>query len=143
MCSEGLAQRPRTPQMAHMDRMIIVQVWGMRDEQTSKRALEKISNKAPWEPMDAMCQMGLKWLLELLHARTRPGSGCLSIVKLSRHHLAWWDNRSFTDPTRSPGPVPRYPLLSVAFLTAWCAVQLENAFGGLHTCRVGGRLVGI
>ena len=24
----------------------------------------------------------------------------------------WWDNHSFTDLTRSPGPVPRYPLLS-------------------------------
>ena len=26
----------------------------------------------------------------------------------------WWDDRSFTDPTRSPGPVPRYLLLSAA-----------------------------
>ena len=72
--------------MAHMDRMVMVHVWGMREEQNSKRAREKISNKAPREPMDAMCQMGLKWLSELLHTRTRPGSGCLSIVKLSRHH---------------------------------------------------------
>ena len=30
--------------------------------------------------------MGLKWLSELFNTRTRPGSGCLSIVKLSRHH---------------------------------------------------------
>ena len=72
--------------MAHMDRMVMVHVWGMREEQNSKRARKKISNKAPREPMDAMCQMGLKWLSELLHTRTRPGSGCLSIVKLSRHH---------------------------------------------------------
>ena len=46
--------------MAHMDRMIIVHVWGMREEQNSKRARKKISNKAPREPMDAMCQNGFK-----------------------------------------------------------------------------------
>ena len=33
--------------MAHMDRMIIVHVWGMREEQNSKRAQKEISNKAP------------------------------------------------------------------------------------------------
>ena len=74
---------PDYPKMAHMDRMVMVHVWGMREEQNSKRAREKISNKAPQEPMDAMRQMGVKWLSELLHTRTRPGSGCLSIVKLS------------------------------------------------------------
>ena len=42
--------------MAHMDRMIIVLVWGMREEQNSKRAREKILNKAPREPMDAMLE---------------------------------------------------------------------------------------
>ena len=31
VCSEGLTASPRTPQMAHMDRMIIVHVWGMRE----------------------------------------------------------------------------------------------------------------
>ena len=54
-----------------MDRMIIVHVWEMREEQNSKRAQKKISNKAPREPMDAMCQMGLKWLSELLHMLAR------------------------------------------------------------------------
>jgi hypothetical protein len=69
--------------MAHMDRMVMVHVWVMREEQNSQRAREEISNKVPREPMDAMCQMGSEWLSELLHTRTRPGSGCLSIVKLS------------------------------------------------------------
>jgi hypothetical protein len=49
--------------MAHVDRMVMVHVWGMCEEQNSKRA-QKNSNKAPREPMDAMCQMGLKWLSE-------------------------------------------------------------------------------
>ena len=39
----------------------MVHVWGMREEQNSKRAREKTSNKAPREPMDTMCQMGLKY----------------------------------------------------------------------------------
>ena len=40
--------------MAHLDRMVMVHVWGMREEQNSKRAQKQISNKAPREPMDAM-----------------------------------------------------------------------------------------
>ena len=40
VCSEGLTASQRTPQMAHMDRMITVHVWGMREEQNSKRARE-------------------------------------------------------------------------------------------------------
>ena len=52
-CSEGLT-RPRAPQMAHMDRMIILHLWGMRERRILKRAREKISNKAPREPIDAM-----------------------------------------------------------------------------------------
>ena len=38
---------PERPKMAHMDRMVMVYVWGMREEQNSKRAREKISNKSP------------------------------------------------------------------------------------------------
>ena len=40
--------------MAHMDRMVMLHVWGMREEPNSKRVREKISNKAPREPMDAV-----------------------------------------------------------------------------------------
>ena len=51
--------------MAHnVDRIIIVTVWVMQyEKQNIKRAREKSSNKARKrvrEPMDAMCQMGLK-----------------------------------------------------------------------------------
>ena len=46
--------------MAHMDRMIILYLWGMREGRILKRAREKISNKAPREPIDAMRQWGNK-----------------------------------------------------------------------------------
>ena len=59
LVSNTVPVRPRLPQMAHMDRMVMVHVWGMREEQNSKRAREKISNKAPREPMDALC---VKWV---------------------------------------------------------------------------------
>ena len=39
--------------MGHMDRMIILHLWGMRERRILKRAREKIPNKAPREPIDA------------------------------------------------------------------------------------------
>ena len=59
LVSNTVPVRPRLPQMAHMNRMVMVHDWRMREEPNSKRAREKISNKAPREPMDAMCQMSL------------------------------------------------------------------------------------
>ena len=57
--------------MVHMDRMIIVYVWEcVRSKIQSARA-KKISNKVPQEPMDAMGEMGLKWLSELLSILVR------------------------------------------------------------------------
>ena len=44
--------------MAHMDRMIILHLWGMRERRILKRTLEYIANKAPREPIDAMRQWG-------------------------------------------------------------------------------------
>ena len=68
--------------MAHMDCMIIIYVWGMREDQNSKRAREKILNKAPREPMDAMCQMGLNWLSELPSILVR-GRGVLQLCTVT------------------------------------------------------------
>ena len=56
-CSEGLTasqSAPATSQMAHMNRMVILYLWGMRERRFLKRARERISNKAPREPIDAM-----------------------------------------------------------------------------------------
>ena len=44
--------------MAHMDRMIILHVWGKRERRILKRTREQISNKTPGEPIDAMRQWG-------------------------------------------------------------------------------------
>jgi hypothetical protein len=70
--------------MAHMDRMVIKPLWGMREERILNRSPEKYLEYAPREPIDAMRQKGVK---VTFHARKWPGSGCLSTVKLSRHHL--------------------------------------------------------
>ena len=59
VCSEGLTAS-QSARMAHMDRMVMIHVWGMREEQNSKRVRKIISNKAR-EPMDAM-EYGVKWV---------------------------------------------------------------------------------
>ena len=72
--------------MAHMDRMIILHLWGMRERRILKRAREKSRIKLPGSRLTLCVNGVINALSELLHAHTRPGSGCLSIVKLSRHH---------------------------------------------------------
>ena len=39
--------------MAHIDRMIILDLWGMRERRILKRAREKTRIKLPREPIDA------------------------------------------------------------------------------------------
>ena len=46
--------------MAHMNRVVILHLWVMRERRILKRAREKKSNKAPREPIDAMRQQGKK-----------------------------------------------------------------------------------
>ena len=67
--------------MAHMDRMIILHLWGMRERRILKSAREYIASKAPREPIDAMRQWGKKRLSELLYARARLKCLFLSIPK--------------------------------------------------------------
>ena len=59
-------------------------------------------------------------------------------MKLSRHHLLVGQSLIHTDPTRSPGPVPRYLLLSVAFLTVWCGPIGECIWRAARVWAVGG-----
>ena len=103
--------------MTPMAHMVIYDVWGMREMQILKSVREKNSRiKLPESRLiDAMRQWGLKmtfgassrfyavgeWMFEHREAFPTP----LGVTR-------WWDDRSFTDPNRSPGPVPRYPLLS-------------------------------
>ena len=91
MCSEGLAASRNAPNGSHMDRMLIVHVWGMREEQSSKRAREKISNKAPREPMDApgrYVSNGLKMAFGASPCSYVAGERMFEqMLKLSRHHL--------------------------------------------------------
>ena len=110
----------------------MVHVWGMREEQNSKRARELFSNKAPREPMDAMRQMGLKWLSELLHTRTWLFEHCEAVLTPPGGGAVDYS------PSRDPPTWPRATISVTpgAFLSPsglWC-VNSENVFGGLHVC---------
>ena len=44
--------------MAHMDRMVIYHLWGMREERILNRARENYLEYAPQEPIDATVSCG-------------------------------------------------------------------------------------
>ena len=59
VCSEGLTAS-QNAQIAHMDRVIIVPVWGMREEQNSSARAKKSRIKPPREPIGwTLC---VKWV---------------------------------------------------------------------------------
>ena len=124
--------------MAHMDRMIIVNLWGMRERRILKRVREKISNKAPQEPIDAISYMRLngvtkyfrsfftlarddaagEWIFEHREAVSTPLSDGTIAHSLIRHaHLA-------------PCHDIRYS--RCLLLNRLVRVQSENTSGGLH-----------
>ena len=78
--------RPRGFQIAHINRMVICHLWGVREKRNSKRAQKIKLNKLSGSRLALCVNRVKKRLSEPLHARSRLGGGCLSIVKLSRHH---------------------------------------------------------
>jgi hypothetical protein len=79
-------QRPRGFQIAHINRMVICHLWGVREKRNSKRAQKIKLNKLSGSRLALCVNWVKKRFSEPLHARSRLGGGCLSIVKLSRHH---------------------------------------------------------
>ena len=79
-------QRPRGFQIAHINRMVICHLWGVREKRNSKRAQKIKLNKLSGSRLALCVNRVKKRLSEPLHARSRLVGGCLSRVKLSRHH---------------------------------------------------------
>ena len=120
--------RPRGFQIAHINRMVICHLWGVREKRNSKRAQKIKLNKLSGSRLALCVNRVKKRLSEPLHARSRLGGGCLSIVSCPAP--LGWTCHYRSDPLTCP--MPRYPLLSVP-CCRWC-VQFENASGGMHVC---------